>query len=101
MTAETTSATRKSSSVLPGDWARNRLAILLKNSLCPKLRGQGPEAGYATVLRWDPPTAAAVPAHVPAPQDGPSREELAEEVRGLRSHIADISPPSYTGHDHE
>ncbi|KAJ7836899.1 hypothetical protein B0H14DRAFT_3460445 [Mycena olivaceomarginata] len=54
-----------------------------------------------TVLRWDPPTAVAVPAHVPAPQDGPSSEEFAEKVSRLRSHIAEISPPSYAGHDHE
>ncbi|KAJ7919464.1 hypothetical protein B0H13DRAFT_1988956 [Mycena leptocephala] len=53
------------------------------------------------VMRWEPPAAApGVDAYAhapqPAPDDGPSRDELLEEVQRLREHIDVISPPEYS-----
>ncbi|KAJ7453076.1 hypothetical protein FB451DRAFT_1408937 [Mycena latifolia] len=51
-----------------------------------------PNSKQPIVLRWDPPAEASRP-------ETPSREaELEAEVQRLRQQL---SPPSYSGHDHE
>ncbi|KAJ7190557.1 hypothetical protein GGX14DRAFT_603998 [Mycena pura] len=48
------------------------------------------------VLRLDPPAAAAE-----RPSTRSREEELEEQVRRLEAQVQSLSPPSYSGHDHE